>query len=351
MLSAILATAVASPNAPTMLARVDDFLRSANRLSIEFRVTDGNMPGFGTGKMTLDRPSKVRATVRWGASSYEYINDGRHLVELDHRNRLAAESRSIRTLAPPNRLTESLGAFLPRMIVMGNFSGSIPENAKVTVSPVADEGTPATQIFARAEGPNGTFEMTVRIDSGNRPVFVKVVSDSVMGRSEMSYRFSNFLVNPALPPDFFAPRIPVGYAPEFLSGFEWPRVPGDPFPTKGWNPVRGSNWTTATRGKRFLAFYGRSDCAVTRRTMADFPLIDDAVRAGRISPVLLWEGALPATPWPVFLVTDEGRDIELTTPGSPAFWLVDDKGIVSHLWYGWNSSIRRDMLATLRNRM
>ncbi|MFQ3586907.1 MAG: DUF2092 domain-containing protein [Fimbriimonadaceae bacterium] len=350
MLSAIFVTAVAAPDASAMLARVDEFLRSSNRLAAEFRVTDSSMPGFGTGKMTVDRPSRVRTTIRWGASSYEYINDGRHLVELDHRNRLVAESRAVRTLAPPNRLTESLGSFLPRMIVMGSVSALVPDNAKTTVTPVADGGTPTTQIRAFSEGPAGTLEITIRIDSENRPVFVKYLSDSVMGRSETTYRFSNFQVNPSLPADFFTPRIPVGYAPEFLSGFEWPRMPGEPFPTKGWNPVRGSNWVTATRNKRFLAFYGRADCAVTRRAMADFAAIDDAVRDGRISPVLLWEGAPPVTPWPVFIVTDEGRDIELTAPGTPAFWLVDDKGIVTHLWYGWNASIRRDLMAALRKK-
>lgn len=350
MLSAIFVTAVTAPDASAMLARVDDFLRSSNRLAVEFRVTDASMPGFGIGKLTVDRPSRVRTTIQWGVSSYEYINNGRHLVELDHRNRLAAESRSVRNLAPPNRLTESLGSFLPRMIVMGNLSATIPENAKMTVTPVADEGTPTTQILAFAEGPAGTLEITIRIDSGNRPVFIKFRSESVMGKNETSYRFSNFQMNPSLPADFFSPRIPIGYAPEFLSGFEWPRMPGEPFPTKGWNPARGSNWVTATRGKRFLAFYGRADCAVTRRAMADFGAIDDAVRAGRISPVLLWEGPPPVTPWPVFIVTDEGRDLELTAPGTPAFWLVDDKGIVTHLWYGWNDAIRRDVLATLRKR-
>lgn len=319
-------------------AAVLDRMRAtlAKPLTAEFTVVRKDVPGQGSGKITVERPCRMRYVVKWGPYDFESTWSEDRTLELTRAGKTFYESGPYERLYQPQSAFSTLpDVAFPLILLIGDPRQMLPEGKLTYVASEKVGGAICDHVKASgydawvsSEGKLLKFRYDAPIDGGTVSV---------------TYQFTNFKTIAPQSKSFYEPGVPAGFRPYGLPRDPYPLQPGYPFPDRDWSA------SVFDGDKPLLAVVVSGDCEVSARAARALATLQRDV------PVKLFSddgapGALRAFP----VIKDRsGRTLSrFFTPGTPLFVLVGKDRRIRHLWYGFESEREdefiRDVRAELR---
>jgi hypothetical protein len=339
-------------DADAVINRCDAFLRSAKTLSVRVEATTSGKLGKGVGSFTFRAPSEVAFKMKWGSEVYTYWGGAKGGLELEADSRAYDESiYSKASTGPLCRISDIATNGYPAMLLPGSLKRFLPEaGTKKVLGNEQIAGEPTDHLQISADGPSGKLEidMWVRKDGALVKYGLSVAS---LGRtSKSSIVFTDYGVDKPLSAGTFVAAIPRGYMPHAFEDIPKPIEPGEVVPVTGWvDAVTGkpADLAKGPSGKRLLVVVA-ANCKPSARAI-------DAVRE-LSSSVPVWVLNTTKTPSKAWAQSGlrlchdpTGKNLaKLSAPGTPFFILIDAKGVVQRLWYGFEvnaaQAFKKDVL-------
>lgn len=331
-----------APTPEAILKRFDQYMARADTLSVTVKTKFNGTP-IGTGAIKIDRPARFSASVATpsGVQSITFNETG--VLEVNQGEKFYAEHPSIgRFYNAEFKVTRAVQYSIPQMIFRGSAQGMFPKesNPKVAVK-VMLNGIPTDQITAKMSGMGVTSEMKANFDSAGRLVkfYSKVVSQQ--GTLITEQDLSAYVVNAKFAANQFSIKKPIGYVPYELdrAGFGIPQ--GEAMPSVNLKSDSGQSTTLSSlvAGKNALVviadpeFHANSEMFKSiqqiSKKIPDYKLIVISARrdAGSAKKLGVTSAYFDPT----------GAQLEkLMVPGTPAMYLVDKKGKVAQMFFGFD---------------
>jgi hypothetical protein len=339
-------------DANSVIDRCDAFLRSVKTLTVQVEIGSSIKPGKGVGTFSYRVPSDVALKVTWGPSAYTYWGNAKKGLELESADRVYDESiYSNASSGPLCRISDVPVRGYPAMLLPGQFKKHLPlSGTKDLVGAETIGGAKADHVRLITTGRSGKIEVDLWIWRNGTPAKYEMAIESPGGTAKSSISFSGYAINKPLPASTFAAQIPRGYMPFTFEDEPMPIQAGEKILSAGWVDAKTGKTVDLTQGvagKRLLAVVAPG-CQPSVRAL-------DTVRelASSMSVIVLNVGKTPSKAW-----ADSGLRIcydptgkclaKLSRPGTPFFILIDGKGIVQRLWFGFDeagkASFKEDVL-------
>ncbi|MEA2551843.1 MAG: AhpC/TSA family [Fimbriimonadaceae bacterium] len=296
-----LAVAASPQQSPDAYDRFVEYLNAAQTLSvhIEFRRQGVDAPGHAD--LTIVRPDKLRFEVKWGTEDYTYsVVDG-HAVEVDRSTKTYDEYPVRQGLPCPQATASSwVTALFPEIFTS------------------KENRPPASGID----------------DAGRITTYAIVSGDPAV---KTDFTFSEYKVNEAVADSAFALAAPLGYRSVTTARFPPAWQIGEQLPM-GLLAKTGSNEPVdilqSMSGKPAVIAVLSPDCPPG---LASIPML----KAIKNAQVLVFNvdvkgKDIQTAPMPTYY-DPKGEMYNLVrAPLTPLFYLVDGKGKILNLWYGFD---------------
>lgn len=332
-----------APTPEAVLKRFDQYMASADTLSVTVK-TKFNGSALGTGVIRIDRPTRFSASVATpnGVQSITFTEAG--VLEVNQGTKYYAEHPMIGRLYNPEfKVTQAVQYSIPQMILRGSAQGSFPKetNPKVATK-VMLNGIATDQITGKMSGMGGTSELRANFDSAGRLLkfYSKIVSPQ--GTLLIEQDLSAYVANAKFAADQFSIRKPIGYVPYELdrAGFGIPQ--GETMPSvslKATDSGQSASLKSLMSGKNALIviadpeFHANSEMFKSiqqiSKKIPDYKLIVISSKRDAASGKKLGVTGSYFDP--------TGAQLErLMVPGAPAMYLVDKKGKVAQMFFGFD---------------
>jgi hypothetical protein len=325
--------------ADAVLDKFAQFAKNATSISVDLEVKYSGSSVNGAGTFQFARPQRIRFDLTWHTSHYEFIASEKGTLELDHGSRTYHEREAEAGLsAPDSTLSWIPGYAYPRALIVGDLRQLVPPGAAFRLISEQDgvhkvgctfvSGMARATLTASIDASGKLLSMAVDNPEGERP-----------GKTEVF--FKNYAVDKSIPADRFSLKLPLGYSPEFLPAQPVPVNFGEEADLSGLARV-GSKQVADLRkvygSSPLLVVFAGADCAPTKRFLAFLSESRKAVedRGGKVAVV--WWGNTSTSPFDDYFDPKNEVHDRLFLPGTPTYFVVNAKGVVSQVWYGFDDS-------------
>ncbi len=341
MLTLLLLGQTPSPDA--VLKRFDQFLANSGALAVTVK-TNVNGTALGTATVRIDRPLRFSVTLTSSHGAESVVMNETGALEVSHGTEIYASHPAIgRLYIPDFQVTEGLRYSIPSVLVRGSAQGFFPKESNPKVTPkVMVNGVATDQISAKVEGAGGSNEVRANFDATGRLLKFYTKSVSPQGTMVIDQDLSNYAVRQKFTAAQFSTRLPVGYSPFALDRADSGVPQGEPLPNvelKAAASGQAASLKNLISGKNALVvvadadFHANADLfksiASISKKIPDFRLIvisakGDAASAKKIG--------VPN----VYFDPTGAQLAKLQAPGVPTMYLVDKKGSLAQMFFGFD---------------
>jgi hypothetical protein len=337
-----------TPTVDSVLKRLDQYLSKADTLSVSTK-SKLNGTQISVGSLRIDRPGRMNVTAKFNGVEALFIINERGGLEIDRGTQAYAEHPNFgRLYIPKFKIHGGLLYVVPTALVRGSSLGMFPAELKPTVTPkVVVNGVTTDLIFGRLKNQMAEVEVKAWIDTEGRLVkfYTKQVGQD--GTTIAEYDMSGYVANQKIPETAFSTKFPLGYTPFELSRADTGLPQGQPVPNvqlKAADTGANASLKDLIAGKNTLVliadpeFHANTALLQSIKNVSakipDFRLVvisnrRDAAAAKRIGSA----GAF---------YDPTGREIgKLDAPGAPTMFLIDKKGVLAQMFFGFDGSWER----------
>lgn len=331
-----------APSPEAVLKRFDQYMAGVDTLSVTVKAKVNNTV-LGTGVIRIDRPNRFSASFATpnGVESITFSELG--VLEVHQGKKVYADHPSIRRLYNPEyQVTSALSFSIPQMIFMGSSRGAFPKesNPKVATK-VMINGTATDQITGKMSGMGGSSEVRANFDSAGRLLkfYSKIISPQ--GTNIIEQDLSGYTANPKFAANQFSIKKPIGFVPFELEPADFGIPQGEAIPRVDLKSDSGQSVTlkSLVAGRNSLVviadpeFHANSEMFKSiqqiSKKIPDYKLIVISARREAASAKKLGVTSTYFDP--------TGAQLEkLMIPGTPAMYLVDKKGKVAQMFFGFD---------------
>ena len=341
MLSLLYYLAVLPQDDPVALH--EKFLRSTNSFRVDMSMKVSTTKAEGKGFFQIKRPTHLLFHMKWGASDFSFSCAGNENVAIERANKRYREYGAVGRLFVPETdisMTPQYGFPLP--LLAGSLRALTPEQARFTNLGKGDfEGAKVNVVRSQFTTMGGKVTITAKIDPKGKLLEYSTTEGEGAQTVVTTLSFRNYVVGTALQDASFVTPIPKGFVPQTLPADNYPVNFQESMPLEGWKPVSGSgDLKSLAQNKVLFIAIGDPNCEVSVRAAGTVANLAKEVQAKggvpvAISPALSSPQAVYTT-IPNFYDPTGKIFARLRIPGTPMFFLVSPKGLVTRLWYGFN---------------
>jgi hypothetical protein len=340
--------------------RYDAFMAKADGLTLEYKVSEPNMPGVGTCKMEVRRPDMQRYSVKLMGESLQYVHSklGAITIRDDLKEYFESEPLSV-NFPPPLELVGTTFVCYP-MIVLAKSLKEFDDKAKFEVrGQETVQGRVCDIVFFEGTNLDSVGSNTLWIDQQGRMLKLnqkRVIQDR---QANLTYEFSRFEATAPTDPKHYANTLPVGYMPYAVPATRTRTVMVSERAVFGtWTDARTDakvDVKAMASGTPVVIVFTDPDCAVSAKIE---PFLAAARTKFKAKGCALIEVSLgPKKPdvlkkdkdRRVFWDKDGAIERAYGTPGTPYFLLSDASGRLVRGWQGYTkeqeSAILKELLS------
>lgn len=342
MLSLLFYIAVRPQDDPE--ARFEKFIRSATSLRVDMRMKVSGVSDIGKGYFMAKRPDHVLWVMKWGKSDFSFSSAGNEIVAIEKSNRLYRQYGAVgRLFVPESDISSTPEYGFPLALLSGSLLPLVPDGMRFTsAGKTTINGVSADVIKAAFATPNGRVTVTASIDAKGKLMECTTAYGEGPTQETRALTFTNYAVNKHLSDALFKTSVPKGFISQTLPGDAYPINVGEKMPLEGWKPVSGSGDLKAlSQNKVLFIAIGDPHCEVSVRAARTVANLAREVEAKGGAAVAICPTS--SSPQPVYSSLSNFYDPtgkvfdRLRTPGTPTFFLVSPRGIVTRVWYGFDT--------------
>lgn len=333
-----------APSADAVLKRLDQFLAKANTLSVSAKCKfNGKQISVGT--LRIDRPGRMNITAKFDGQEALFILNEQGGLEINRATGVYAEHPDFNQIYLPGFKTHGgLRYTVPAALIRGSAKGLFPSEIKPTVTPkVVINGVTTDLVSGRLKTDMADLEMKVWIDSEGRLIRYFSKESSVQGTRTVEQDMSGYSINQKLPDSVFSTKLPLGYSPFELSRADTGLSQGAPIPNvqlKAADGGKADSLKELIAGKNALVLFAdpeyQANAALLQSIrgisskIPDFKLVVISTRRDPASAKKIGTGAY---------YDPTGQEFaKLAIPGAPTMYLVDKKGVLTQMFFGFDGA-------------
>jgi hypothetical protein len=306
--------------APQDTTAILDKVRAAlsRPFSVEFTLNRKDVANQASGKIVIQRPTRMKFTVKWGTDDYESWWSEDRTIDFCRSRKIFYESGPFERLyQPASDFSELPEVSFPMVILAGD-----PRH-----------GDPAVPSYVASEKVGSvvcdhikTRTYDAWIASDGRIMRFRFEAPSGTTTVTSTYEFKNWAFNLKLPKSFFQAEPPSGYTMDGLPRSPWPLQANTPFPERDWTG-------NIEFGKPFMAVVVAADCEASSKATRALATLQKDVAVWLFSD----DGKVPTAMRAFKVARDKGgrTSDRLFAPGTPLFMLVGKDKRVKKLWFGF----------------
>ena len=350
----LLALLAPQDEAQALQDRLAKFLRGVNTLSVEMRI----QPGFGNttpgpAKLVFERPRRTRFDIKAGKDDYSFSATERETIEVDRAKKIFSEEQgAIQIGFPPSKLSDVNTAAFPIILIGRSARDAVATEAKFSTGQSATiNGVTADLLIASWDSQFGSGRADIYLDAQGKPVKMSWRSAMEGELSAATTEFFNYKVNQPIPISTFRLAIPAGFSPFTLQPVPVTPEFGTDLQLGTWQTNDGKKVSldSVVTGKTLL-FFSEPGCLPSnslRRLLVEMQknlgvkLLELSIGkpAGRSGLPTYWSPT-------------EDTLARLKVPCTPTLFLLDSKGLLQSLWYGFDPArktiIRKELEKTIK---
>jgi hypothetical protein len=343
MLSLLFYIAVRPEGDP--VTRFEKYMRSVSSLKVDMDLKVSGVKEIGNGYFQAKQPNFVLWVMKWGPSDFSFSSAGDEIVAIEKFKKVYREYGAVgRLFIPESDISSTPEYGFPLPLLSGSLTSLLPNGVHFSGQGKAlVEKVPVDVVRAEFTTPSAKVTVQAKVDEKGR-LLECVTTYGGGGPSQIrTLTFKNYRANQALSEASFRTPIPKGFTPQTLPADAFPVNFGERMPLDGWKPVSGSgDIKTLAQNKVLFVAIGDPNCEVSVRaakTVAS--LAKDVEAKGGISVAIC---PASSSPQPVYTTIPNFYDPtgkiypRLRAPGTPMFFLVSPKGLVTRVWYGFDEA-------------
>lgn len=337
-----------APTVDAVLKRLDQYLSKADTLSVTAKCKF-NGTSMSVSTFRVDRPNRMNITAKFNGQEANFILSEHGGLEIDRANQFYAEHPNFGQIYLPSfKVNGGLAYVVPVTLIRGNTKGLFAPELKPAVTPkVVVNGVTTDLVHGAVKSQMMDVEVKAWVDAEGRLIKFYSKQVSPQGSRVMDMDMSGYVINQKIPDSVFSIKLPLGYAPYELSRADTGIPPGQPIPNiqiKAADGGKTESLKDLMSGKNTLLvvadpdFHANADLFQSIKGIAskipDFKLVvisnrRDVASAKRIgSPGVYYDPT--------------GRELEkLYMPGAPAMYLIDKKGMLAQMFFGFDGAWER----------
>lgn len=333
--------------AEAALDRYSRFMSKVRTLAVDVKAKYSGSDSIGTAQLILSRPSSVKFSGQWGGTSFLYTQSPNGAIELDRTlGRYREYGRASGILPPTGEVAKPAPTAFPGIVLVPDLRRVIPPGKMFSVVR-STPGLKATTVDCEFEIQGGRIHIWFKIDELGRLIFSKQVRSGTSGSETLELYYTNWHVNKAYPAKLFDIDPPLGTRPDVLPSPPDSMTVGQQFPISESLKFK-SGW------QRISAFAGGKPVLVSLIDKGCQPSHAFHVWLERNNPILskkvkllaISRGAGRAFTGKVPVAEQPSGSLwaKLNLPGTPSLYLVDSKGKIAKLWFGFDASSQASLL-------
>ncbi len=314
-------------NSTDPFVRYKDFTKAHPSMRISFSSTSNGKPAV-SGFLLVQRPSNSFYRCQAGQDIYQVSNTEKGYVEVDHADSDYDEFPGGGLQIRSSRISPAAD-FAPNLALYEDLQRLFKATPKVTPQSDGD------QIYYITKGMQGSQEIWLTINQEGALASYRIKSAGMAGVKDRVWNLQYTF--PHISPSDFSLPLPLGYQPFALPEEEVPLRKGSTVPVSGWKNASGAsvNLLDEAGHKTFLLSI-LDDQLPSKRALASLRQLKSTMSVEIVGPGMLKD-------------PDGSRTKTLNPPGAPMFYLVDGKGKVIDLWFGFDpeqsAQFQKDILS------
>jgi len=341
MLSLLFYVAIRPQEDP--IAQHEKFLRSANSFKVDMTMKVSTSKDEGKGFFQIKRPAHLLFQMKWGASDFSFSCAENENVAIEREIKRYREYGAVGRLFVPETdisLTPQYG--FPLALLAGSLRALTPERARFTnVGTGQFDGAKVNVVQSKFATMTANVTLTAKIDTKGKLVEYSIAEGDGPQAVVTTLSFRNYVINPTLKETSFLTPIPKGFVPQTLPADNYPINFGETMPLDGWKPVSGSaDLKGLANNKVLFVVIGDPNCEVSLRAAKTVAgLAKDVEAKGGVSVAIC---PASSAPQPIYTTVPNFYDptgklyARLRTPGTPMFFIVSPKGLITRVWLGFD---------------
>lgn len=341
MLTFFLLAQTQSPDA--VLKRFDQYMAKSKTLSVMVK-TKVNSQSLGVATVRLDRPTRffVSLTGPMGQESLTFTEKG--VLEIGNSSKQYATHPYLgRIYAPSLKVTNGLRYAIPQLIVVGSVQNLFPPkmNAKLTPK-VTVEGVETDQVSGKVEEMGATTEVRVNIDSAGRLIKYYNRSTGPMGTMLIEQDFSAYVTGQKFTDAQFSLKLPAGFSPFKLESADYGIPQGEALPNATFRQAssgKSASLKNLVAGKNTLVVITDAEFPSNAAMFKSIQKVSSKIPEFRLVTISMSRNAKSAGTMGASGAYYDPTGQELTklfAPGAPTMYLVDKKGRVAQMFFGFD---------------
>jgi outer membrane lipoprotein-sorting protein len=339
---AALALTFLEPSTDSVFDRYKNFMKDATSFSVDLEVHADGSKDVGKGKFLISLPDRYSFSMKWGNEyNYRILLSPAGEFETEAAEKTYDQREFAGLGFPESRISPVPKAGFPTVLTLKDLRGWMTEGIEYkgteTIRGVStDIVQAAIKEQSQSPVPPGYEPMnylTAYIDNqGQLRRFVSETKVKEKSMRKVSFNFSNFVLNPTVAEKDFVFKIPTGYTPHALQREHYSLEIENPMPLGVWKNSQGGDVDLKTdlTGKPTLLVLTGDDPRME-------PNVEGFLNQLKAKGLSLIHLSNAKTPPAGSLFDPTGkRFAEINPPGTPMFYLVDGKGAIKRLWYGYS---------------
>jgi outer membrane lipoprotein-sorting protein len=328
-----------------VLERFFAYQRGLTSLRVEIALEVGAQRRKGTATLIYQKPQRTRFDLKMAGSDYSFASTEQGSVEIDWAAKQFDERPWASTLGyPPPRMTEVNFALFPDALIYFSRDQMMPKDAEVEFRGQEHiSGQSVDHIRAHWMGSLGPTARDLYVSPEGRLLRYEISNgETVVLRVQMS----RFEPNPKLDLKDFTIDLPPGLRQYALPSPESPEEVGLRLKYGSWWSSRAKSMVDPgkdLKGAPHLLVFVRSGCLPSARLLKALP----GLASGDVVTFTLdkEDAGMGAS----YVDRSGAGQLDLSVPSTPAIYLVDDKGVLNRVWYGYDPESKETFFKDIRD--
>ncbi len=323
--------------ADAILARYEKTMRAMPTFEVQVTCKSQNRPDIH-GELIIDGRKQLYYHATAPGVDYKLTISPAGYMEVDQHVRLYDEYPYDGTNIEYKSRISPIQSTLPDWLKLSNLKRLLPQNAKFTyVKKEMAAGRSCDQIHATITGPmlSGTIDCDVAAD-GLIYRFLRV-TDSSAGHEVENWELDKYRPARSFSASRFQVTIPDGFAPYALPYNGPPAAVGTRPSLLGFQTPAGSTWNPPYGRPLLLVVAGHDSVPSDKALKAVSGWKGVLARSG-IQCALLSDASKPYDAKGLLYDPHRTSIAALSSPSTPAFFLLNSKGVITNIWMGFDST-------------
>ncbi len=334
-----------APSAESVIQRMEQFLAKADTLSVMVKSKMNGHP-IATSTVRVDRPYRLNMTAKFSGIESLFILNESGGIEIERGSFMYATHPAFGQIYLPKfKVNGGLAYVAPAMLLRGTAKGLFPSASKPTLgAKTTVNGVAVDYVTGRIKDQMQDVDIKAWIDAGGRIMRLSVKTATPQGTQLIEHEMSGYVANQKLPDNLFAVSLPLGYVPYQLQSADFGIGQGEALPgvtLQAAESGKAEGLKGLCTGKNTFVLVADPDFHANAALFASLKNISSKIPDYHLVVISNRRDVANAKRLGVANTYFDPTGTELAKlalPGAPAMYLVNKKGNVTQMFFGFDGA-------------